>query len=156
MPVSIRAITGPGHEKNPCMNRCDSPLCVAGVKWRSARVLSALTTSRRQIIGLMPRIAHMNPVSCGIRLGGHDCQLSNLRRATESVSAPVLSWSPCQHDLETYLQDYIEAARIADDREGRLFRTAYRRTGVLTDHPMTQSDAWRMLQRRARHPYRGL
>ncbi len=57
---------------------------------------------------------------------------------------------PCHHNLETYLQDYIEAAGLAGDREGPLFRTSYRRTGVLTDRPMTQSDAWRMLQRRAR------
>jgi len=34
--------------------------------------------------------------------------------------------------------------------QGPLFRTSYRRTGVLTDRAMTQSDAWRMLQRRAR------
>jgi len=54
------------------------------------------------------------------------------------------------HSLETYLQDYIEAAGLASDREGVLFRTSYRRTGVLTDRAMTQSDAWRMLQRRAR------
>jgi site-specific recombinase XerD len=57
---------------------------------------------------------------------------------------------PCHHHLETYLQDYIEAAKLADDREGALFRTTVRRTGVLTDRAMTQSDAWRMLQRRAR------
>jgi integrase len=57
---------------------------------------------------------------------------------------------PCPHNLETYLQDYIEAAGLADDREDRLFRTAYRRTGVLNDRSMIQSDAWRMLQRRAR------
>ena len=57
---------------------------------------------------------------------------------------------PCHHNLETYLQDYIEAAGLASDREGVLFRTSYRRTGVLTDRAMTQSDAWRMLQRRAR------
>ena len=57
---------------------------------------------------------------------------------------------PCHHHLETYLQDYIEAAGVAGDREGPLFRTTVRRTGVLTDRSMTQSDAWRMLQRRAR------
>jgi site-specific recombinase XerD len=57
---------------------------------------------------------------------------------------------PCHHNLETYLQDYIEAAGLASDRECPLFRTSYRRTGILTDRPMTQSDAWRMLQRRAR------
>jgi integrase/recombinase XerD len=54
---------------------------------------------------------------------------------------------PCHHHLETYLQDYIEAARLADDREGPLFRTTVRRTGVLSGRPMTQSDAWRMLHR---------
>ncbi len=54
---------------------------------------------------------------------------------------------PCHHNLETYLQDYIEAAGLASDREGVLFRTSYRRTGVLTDRAMTQSDAWRMLAR---------
>ncbi len=57
---------------------------------------------------------------------------------------------PCHHHLETYLQDYIEAAGLAGDREGALFRTSYRRTGILTNRAMTQSDAWRMLQRRAR------
>jgi integrase len=39
---------------------------------------------------------------------------------------------------------------LAGDKEGRLFRTAYRRTGTLTNRAMTQSDAGRMLQRRAR------
>jgi len=57
---------------------------------------------------------------------------------------------PCHHNLESYLQDYIETAGLAGDREGALFRTSYRGTGVLTDRAMTQSDAWRMLQRRAR------
>ncbi len=57
---------------------------------------------------------------------------------------------PCNHHLESYLQDYIESAKLTDNREGPLFRTAYRRTGVLTVRRMTQSDAWRMLQRRAR------
>jgi len=42
------------------------------------------------------------------------------------------------------------AAGIAGDRTGPLFRTTVRRTGVLTDRRMTQSDAWRMVQRRAR------
>jgi site-specific recombinase XerD len=57
---------------------------------------------------------------------------------------------PCHHHLETYLQDYIEAAGLAGEREGALFRTSYRRSGLLTERRMTQSDAWRMLQRRAR------
>jgi site-specific recombinase XerD len=57
---------------------------------------------------------------------------------------------PCHHHLENYLQDYLDAAGIAGDREGAVFRTAVGRKGVLTQRRMTQSDAWRMLQRRAR------
>jgi integrase/recombinase XerC len=48
---------------------------------------------------------------------------------------------PYHHHLETYLQDYIEAARLVGDKEGALFRTSYPRTGALTDRPMTQSFA---------------
>jgi site-specific recombinase XerD len=56
---------------------------------------------------------------------------------------------PCHHHLESYLQDYIEHAAIAGQDEYPLFRTAVRRTKVLTERRMTQSDAWRMVQRRA-------
>jgi len=51
--------------------------------------------------------------------------------------------------MPLHINGHVEAAGIAGDREGALFRTAYQRTGVLTDRAMTQSDAWRMLQRRA-------
>src|SRR5713226_9459626 len=52
--------------------------------------------------------------------------------------------------LRPLMSKAVMAAGLAGDHEGRLFRTTYRRTGVLTGRPMTQSDAWRMLQRRAR------
>jgi integrase/recombinase XerD len=57
---------------------------------------------------------------------------------------------PCHHHLESYLQDYIERAGLAGQDEQPLFRTAVRRTKVLTGRRMTQSDAWRMVQRRTR------
>jgi site-specific recombinase XerD len=57
---------------------------------------------------------------------------------------------PCHHHLENYLQDYLDGTGIAGDREGAVFRTVVGRTDVLTERRMTQSDAWRMLQRRAR------
>jgi integrase len=56
---------------------------------------------------------------------------------------------PCHHHLESYLQDYLDAAGIAGNREEAVFRTTVGRTGILTVRRMTQSDAWRMLQRRA-------
>jgi site-specific recombinase XerD len=54
---------------------------------------------------------------------------------------------PCHHSLEQYLDEYIEAAGIAGDPDGPLFRTTGRKTGK--QHPMWQQDAYRMIQRRA-------
>lgn len=57
---------------------------------------------------------------------------------------------PCHHALAEALRVYIEAAGLAEDRKGWLFRTSRGRRGVdLSEHPMTQPDAWRMIRRRA-------
>jgi len=56
---------------------------------------------------------------------------------------------PCHHNLETYLHAYIEGARIGDNPKTFLFPTALGRTGALSTRPMTQSDAYRMIRRRA-------
>lgn len=56
--------------------------------------------------------------------------------------------APCHHKLEAYLDEYIAAAGIAADKDGPLFRTTGRSTG--TPHRMIQSDAYRMIERRAR------
>ena len=56
---------------------------------------------------------------------------------------------PAHHNLEAYLDDYIEAAKIRDDDRTPLFRSAAGRTGTLTERPMNRVDAWRMVQRRA-------
>jgi site-specific recombinase XerD len=57
---------------------------------------------------------------------------------------------PCHHALAESLHAYIAAAGIAEDRKGWLFRTSPRHNAtVLTEQPMTQADAWRMIRRRA-------
>ncbi len=57
---------------------------------------------------------------------------------------------PCDHSLAEALHVYIGAAGIAEDRKGWLFRTSPRHNAtMLTDQPMTQADAWRMIRRRA-------
>ncbi len=56
---------------------------------------------------------------------------------------------PCHHKLETYLDEYVKAAGIEDDRKGPLFRSATGKTGQLSDRPMLRGDAWRMVRRRA-------
>jgi integrase/recombinase XerD len=56
---------------------------------------------------------------------------------------------PCHHKLEGYLDVYIDAADIASDRKGPLFRSAIGKTGVLSDKPMSRVDVWYMIRRRA-------
>src|SRR5271156_14774 len=57
---------------------------------------------------------------------------------------------PCHHALAEALRAYIDAAGIAEDRKGWLFRTARGHNGTtLSANPMGQPDAWRMIRRRA-------
>jgi site-specific recombinase XerD len=57
---------------------------------------------------------------------------------------------PCNHNLEAYLYEYMDAAGIAEEKATPLFRTVYRRNGRLTDHRMGQRDVHKMIERRAR------
>ena len=52
---------------------------------------------------------------------------------------------PCNHNLECYVDEHIDAAGIATDPDGPLFRATGRKTGA--QHPMWQQDAYRMIQR---------
>jgi site-specific recombinase XerD len=57
---------------------------------------------------------------------------------------------PAHHNLEAWLHDYIEAAGLADDPEGWLFRAVEGRTGRLTGRPLQARNALDMVRRRAR------
>lgn len=56
----------------------------------------------------------------------------------------------CHHKLEQYLDEYIAAAGIAEDKKSPLFRAALGRTKTLSDRPLSRVDAWYMVRRRAR------
>jgi len=54
------------------------------------------------------------------------------------------------HALAEALRAYIDAAGIAEDRKGWLFRTSRGHgSAVPSDKPMGQPDAWRMIRKRA-------
>ena len=55
---------------------------------------------------------------------------------------------PCHHNLEAYLTAYIDKTGILDDPKGPLFRTIGRRTKQITRTPLSQPDAYRMIERR--------
>ena len=57
---------------------------------------------------------------------------------------------PAHHNLEAYLDAYLEAAQIGDARKTPLFRSVRGRTGALTDNAMGHVDVYRMIRRRAR------
>ena len=56
---------------------------------------------------------------------------------------------PCHHNLEIYLEAYITAAELADDPKGFLFCTTEGQSGYLTERPMSRTDVYRMIKRRA-------
>jgi integrase/recombinase XerD len=56
---------------------------------------------------------------------------------------------PCHHKLEEYLDAYIKAACVADDRKGPLFRAAIGKTKKLGAGAMSRTDVWYMVRRRA-------
>ena len=55
---------------------------------------------------------------------------------------------PVHHQLADYLDTYIAAAGIADEKNGLIFRSAKGKTKTLTADPMSRIDAWKMVQRR--------
>jgi integrase/recombinase XerD len=56
---------------------------------------------------------------------------------------------PAHHNVEDYLDAYIEAAGIVGEKKTPLFRSIDRHRR-LTDRPMHRIDAWRMIKRRAK------
>ena len=57
---------------------------------------------------------------------------------------------PCHHNLEAYLDAYLQAAGIVEAKKSPLFRSARGRTGELTESAMNRTDVYRMILRRAR------
>ena len=58
---------------------------------------------------------------------------------------------PCHHALAELLLAYIAAAGMGEERKAWLFRTSKGwKADVLAEEPMMQTDAWRMIRRRAK------
>lgn len=56
---------------------------------------------------------------------------------------------PCHHKLEEYLDAYVRAAGIEEERKGPLFRSVVGKTKTLSARPVLRSDVWAMVRRRA-------
>jgi site-specific recombinase XerD len=58
---------------------------------------------------------------------------------------------PAHHNLEKYLDEYLQKAGILEAKKTPLFRSASWHGGTLTELAMHRVDVWRMIRRRARH-----
>ena len=56
---------------------------------------------------------------------------------------------PAHHAAEAYLDAYLLAARVGEDKKTPLFQSVTRAWAVVTGRPMTRNDAFRMVKRRA-------
>jgi site-specific recombinase XerD len=56
---------------------------------------------------------------------------------------------PVHHTLEEYLDAYIEAAGLWEDKKGPLFRATNGKAGILSARPLDREDAFHMIRRRA-------
>ncbi|MGH9916303.1 MAG: tyrosine-type recombinase/integrase, partial [Pyrinomonadaceae bacterium] len=57
---------------------------------------------------------------------------------------------PAHPNAEKYLDEYIETANIADEKNKPLFRTTRGQSRVLTNQALDRERAWAMIKRRAR------
>jgi site-specific recombinase XerD len=56
---------------------------------------------------------------------------------------------PVHHTLEEYLDSYIDAAGLWEDKKSPLFRASNRKTGILFEDALDREDAFHMIRRRA-------
>ena len=57
---------------------------------------------------------------------------------------------PAHHTLEEYIDAYLGAAGIGDDKKAPLFRAALGKTGRLTERGLSRHNAFQMIRRRAK------
>jgi site-specific recombinase XerD len=141
------AVRGPKHS----VKKGKTPVLTA----EEARALldtiapsSAVALRDRALIALM--VYTFARVGAALKMRGEDVYIQGRRTWVRlHEKGGKRHEMPCHHNLDTYLHAYIDGAQLAGDEKGLLFRTALGRTGRLSDRPMTQADAYRMIRRRA-------
>ena len=57
---------------------------------------------------------------------------------------------PAHHRAVEYVEEYLDATGLREQRHTPLFRTAYRKTGLLTENRVSRIDGFRMIKRQAK------
>jgi site-specific recombinase XerD len=142
------SVRGPKHVvktgKTPVLDAADWRKLLDGIPTDTVRdlrdraLIATLTYSFARITAaLNMKVEDLRPQGAGWRLRLHE-------------KGGKHHTMPCHHALAETLRAYIAAAGIAEDRKGWLFRTSRGHNATaLSEQPMNQSDAWRMIRRRA-------
>jgi site-specific recombinase XerD len=141
------AVRGPKHVvktgKTPVLDAADWRRLLDAIPTDTVRdlrdraLIATLTYFARITAALKMKVEDLRPQGAGWRLRLHE-------------KGGKHHTMPCHHALAEAMRAYIAAAGIADDRKGWLFRTSRGHDAtVLSGQPMNQSDAWRMIRRRA-------
>jgi site-specific recombinase XerD len=142
------AVRGPKHVvktgKTPVLDGAEWRRLIDSIPTETVRelrdraLIATLTYSFARITAaLRMKVEDLRPQGTGWRVQLHD------KGGKEHAM-------PCHHALAEALRAFIDTAGIAEDRKGFLFRTSPGHNAtVLTEQPMVQADAWRMIRRRA-------
>jgi site-specific recombinase XerD len=149
MPANpAHSVRGPSHVVKAGKTRVLAPE-EARTLIDSIEVTTTVGLRDRALIGLM--VFSFARIGAALGMKVEDVFTQNRRlwvRLREKGGKPHAM--PCHHNLETYLTAYIEAAGLAEDPRGPLFRTIGRDKGrPLTRTPLPQANAYAMIGRRA-------
>jgi len=142
------AVRGPKHVvktgKTPMLDAADWRKLLASIPADTVRdlrdraLIATLTYSFARITAaLKMKVENLRPQGASWRLRLHE-------------KGGKHHTMPCHHALAEALHAYISAASIEEERKGFVFRTSRGHNAtVLSEQLMNQSDAWRMIRRRA-------
>ena len=140
------SVRGPKH----VVKRGKTPVLTAD---QARALLDSIDTGRidglrdRALIGLM--VFSFARVSATVRMNVEDYYASGKRRWFRFAEKGGKQHDvPAHHSAEEYLDAYLEAAGVAGDASGPLFRTLGRNR-TLTENAMARTDVLRMIKRRA-------
>lgn len=138
--------------KTPVLDEVSARLFFESFAWRAAeqnRPLHVVELRDRAICAVMtyalPRVSSV----CGMKVGDFYPN-GRFWRLRFTAKGGKFQDMPAHHKLVEYLDAYLAAAGIAEDRKGWLFRSVHGRSQELTQKPLLRQNVWGMVKRRAR------
>jgi site-specific recombinase XerD len=142
------AVRGPKH----VVRRGRTPVLARGEAQSLIRHLDVATVVGRRdraLIGVM--LYGLVRVSAAVGMRVEDFEVRGSRRwLVLREKGGRTHEIPAHHALDEWMLDYIDAAGIAHDAQGPLFRSSVGRSGTLSDRPLAARNALHMVRRRCR------